>query len=131
MLLPLAARELEKTQKIAQQQKRLQDAGASSRSGSPLSTPKKTTKKLGVGSPKYSGASTPVRGDPNDQRMLDFSALNLHVDDGGEQASEEVPKIKFAREKLLEEVSKKLKAIGENEKKGVSLVVIGEPPLSI
>jgi hypothetical protein len=64
--------------------------------------------------------------------VLDFSALNLQIDDGGgEQASGEVPTIKFAREKLLEEVSKKLKAIGENEKKGVSLVVIGESPLSI
>lgn len=61
-----------------------------------------------------------------DQRMLDFSALNLNVEEPQLVEDTDVPKVTFGREKLLEEVNKKLKAVGENEKKGVSLVIVGE-----
>jgi hypothetical protein len=119
-----AAKEREKAQKVAHK-RQIQESPTSSRSGSPLSTPKKAIKKLGIGSPKYSGASTPIPGE-TDQRLLDFTALNLNVEDFGEQTAEEqqeLPKVTFAREKLLEEVSKTLRADG---KSGISLVVVGE-----
>jgi hypothetical protein len=119
-----AAKEREKAQKVAHK-RQIQEAPKSSRSGSPLSTPKKATKKLGIGSPKYSGASTPTPGE-TDQRLLDFSALNLKVENFGEpmvEEQQELPKMTFAREKLLEEVSKTLRADG---KSGISLVVVGE-----
>lgn len=57
--------------------------------------------------------------------MLDFSALNLNVEDPRVEDME-VPKVTFGREKLLEEVNKKLRAVGDKEKKGISLVIVGE-----
>lgn len=57
--------------------------------------------------------------------MLDFSALNLNVEDPRVEDME-VPKATFGREKLLEEVNKKLRAVGDKEKKGISLVIVGE-----
>jgi hypothetical protein len=126
IIIVSAAKEREKTQKAARV--RLTQDASSSKSGSPVSTPKKQTKKGGLGSPKYSGTSTPTRGEL-DQRFLDFSALNLKVEDNVEEVDEDeqLLQVPFAREKLLEEVSKKLQAVRDDEKKGISLVVVGKP----
>ncbi|KAF8897219.1 EF Tu GTP binding domain-containing protein [Infundibulicybe gibba] len=69
-----------------------------------------------------SGASTPIRS--TDQRQLDLSGLNISSDDGP-LVPEEAPKINIAREKLLEEAKKAIDAQNVNNKRGVSLVVIG------
>lgn len=96
---------------------------STSRAPSPANTPSKAAKKVGGGASitKASGVSTPSRG--TDQRHLDMSALNL-VSDEDERSQEEAPKMTFATEKLLEEAKKKLE--GATDKRGLSLVVIGE-----
>ena len=84
----------------------------------------------GVGSPMMSGASTPVPRragvEKPDQQLLDFTGLNLQVDEL-QIVEEEVPKVTLAREKLLEEVAKTLQT-GVDGKKGLNLVVIGNVP---
>jgi elongation factor 1 alpha-like protein len=67
--------------------------------------------------------STPVL--ISDQHHIDIIGLNLYSDNGGE-AVEEPPKLNFVKEKLLEEAKRAIEAQGENQKRGVSLVVIGE-----
>ncbi|RDB20476.1 HBS1-like protein [Hypsizygus marmoreus] len=94
----------------------------SSRPSSAVSTP--TKKKPGPAVKKHSGSLTPARG-PVDQKHLDLSALNLTRDDNGGDAIEEPPKLSFAREKLLEEAKRALDAEEENQKRGISLIVVG------
>lgn len=101
----------------------------------PPTTPKrKKTNATGlgsVGSPLMSGASTPVRRLPGtekpDQQLLDLAGLNLQVEET-HIAGEVTPKVSFAREKLLEEVTKALQVGVDDGKKGVNLVVIGNAP---
>lgn len=88
-----------------------------------MNTP--TKKKSGPVS-KKSGSSTPIRGSSIDQRQLDLSGLNLTRDDSADNVDEPPPKITFAREKLLEEAKRVIDADGENQKKAVSLIVIGK-----
>lgn len=119
ILLFTAAKEREKAQKRA-----IGLASASSsRPPSVMNTP--TKKKSGPAS-KKSGSSTPIRGLSIDQRQLDLSGLNLTRDDSADNVDEPPPKITFAREKLLEEAKRAISAEGENQKKAVSLVVIGK-----
>jgi len=92
---------------------------AASRTASPIPKGKKGPK-----TPVRSGTATPLRG--LDQRALDLSALNLTEKEEKPQVPEEPPKVSFAREKLLEEAKKALDAEGSNNKKTVSLVVIGQ-----
>lgn len=77
-----------------------------------------TPKKAEVGT----GPSTPLQ--TLDQRHIDIIGLNLYSNN--DDAVEEAPKMSFAKEKLLEEAQRTLDARGENDKRGVSLVVIGE-----
>ena len=126
-----AAAEREKAKKKAAQQ-----SAQNSRVGTPTTTPKR--KKTsgsgsgGIGSPLMSGASTPVPRrvgmEKPDQQMLDFTGLNLQVEEL-QIVEEEIPKVTLAREKLLEEVAKTLQT-GVDGKKGVNLVVIGNIPVS-
>jgi elongation factor 1 alpha-like protein len=97
-------------------------SASSSRPPSVMNTP--TKKKLGLPA-KKSGSSTPIRGLSIDQRQLDLSGLNLTKDDNADNANEEPPKMGFAKEKLLEEARRAIDAEGENQKKAVSIVVIG------
>lgn len=60
-----------------------------------------------------------------DQRQIDISALNISTV-GDEEMVEEPPKMTLAREKVIEEAKKLLDARGDNDKKGVSLVVVGK-----
>lgn len=55
--------------------------------------------------------------------------LNLSASYDNDAAPEELPKISFARENLLEEVKRALGTEGNDRKKGVSLVVIGTSKL--
>ena len=107
-----AAKEREKAQKLAQQKKA---AEASSRLSSGNSSQKK-----GSGS-KKSGIATPLRS--TDARILDLSALNIGPEEAVQVVDEPPPKMTIAREKILEEATKVLE--GKEQKKGVSLVVIG------
>lgn len=104
---------------MAQQKKA---AEASSRVSSAPGTPRKSAAKLLKSGTSTPGASTPRGG--TDIRQLDLSALNLTTQESV-PAEEPPPKITIAREKVLEEAKKMLE--GKDEKKGVSLVVIGEP----
>ena len=121
-----AAAEREKAKKKAAQQ-----SAQSSRVGTPSATPKRKktsgTSSGGIGSPLMSGTSTPVPRragmETPDQQLLDFTGLNLQVEEM-QIVEEEIPKVTLAREKLLEEVAKVLQT-GVDGKKGVSLVVIG------
>jgi elongation factor 1 alpha-like protein len=89
-----------------------------------MSTPNTPTQKKGGLLSKKSGSSTPVRG--VDPRYLDLSALNLTPqDENNDAVGEEPPKMSFAREKLIEEARRVIEANNQNQKKGVSLVVIG------
>jgi len=90
-----------------------------SRPASPMNTPSRGAKRAGL-TPKKSTTSTPGR---VDQRYLDLSGLNLNPKDEFSQPAEEPPKMTITRDKLLEDVKGTLEA--QNEKKGVSLVVIG------
>lgn len=72
---------------------------------------------------KKSGSSTPIRG--LDPRQLDLAGLNLTKDNNSDTVEEEPPKMNFAREKLLEEAARAVDAEGKDQKKAVSLVVIG------
>lgn len=116
MVIYLAAKEREKAQKLAQQKKL---AEASSRL---TATPPSSKKASGAGT-KKSGTATPVR--TLDSREIDISGLNLRATgDGGPPIDDPPPKIAIAREKLLEEIKKTLDI--KDEKKAISLVVIGE-----
>lgn len=117
-----ATRDREKVQKLAQ--KTPTGSTNNSRVPTPAGTPVKTTKKA---------ASVPVRSTPTrrrslDQQQLDVWGLNLEEGSNSEEKDssavvEEQPKMTFAREKLLEEAKRKNDA--QDERKGVSLVVIG------
>lgn len=119
-----ATRDREKVQKLAQ--KTPTGSTNNSRVPTPAGTPVKTTKKA---------ASVPVRSTPTrrrslDQQQLDVLGLNLEEGSNSEEKDssavvEEQPKMTFAREKLLEEAKRKNDA--QDERKGVSLVVIGAP----
>jgi len=121
-----ATAEREKAKKKAAQQ-----PAQNSRVGTPATTPKRKkpsgTSSGGIGSPLISGASTPVPRragmEKTDQQLLDFTGLNLQVEEL-QIVEEEIPKVTLAREKLLEEVAKALQT-GVDGKKGVNLVVIG------
>ena len=80
-----------------------------------------------------SGTSTPVPRragmEKTDQQLLDFTGLNLQVEEL-HMVEEEIPKVTLAQEKLLEEVAKVLQT-GVDGKKGVNLVVIGNVPTVI
>ena len=125
-----AAAEREKAKKVAQQ------SAQNSRVGTPTATPKRKkaggTSSGGIVSPLMSGASTPVPRragmEKTDQQLLDFTGLNLQVEEL-QIVEEEIPKVTLAREKLLEEVAKVLQT-GVDGKKGVNLVVIGNVPTS-
>lgn len=127
-----AATEREKAKKKAAQQ-----SAQNSRVGTPTTTPKRKktsgTSSGGIGSPLMSGASTPVPRragmEKTDQQLLDFTGLNLQVEEL-QIVEEEIPRVTLAREKLLEEVAKVLQT-GVDGKKGVSLVVIGNVPTFI
>ncbi|KAF8665717.1 hypothetical protein AX16_000167 [Volvariella volvacea WC 439] len=122
------AKEREKAQKAAAQKKLAAGtaSGSGSRTSSPLSTPKKP-KKTTLPSTKVSisGYSTPTA--RVDQRQLDLSALHITPREGSPTsvAPEELPKVTYAREKLLEEVSKAFEAENGQGKKGINLVIIG------
>jgi elongation factor 1 alpha-like protein len=60
-----------------------------------------------------------------DQRQIDISGLNISIGDE-EKATEEPPKMVLAREKVIDEAKTVLGARGENDKRGVSLVIIGK-----
>lgn len=112
----LAAKErekAEKAEKLAQQKKA---AEASARlPGTPSSAKK--------GGQKRSGTSTPVR--PTDAGQLDLAGLNLNSPEPRSPIVDEPPpKITVSREKVLEEARSALE--GKDEKKGVSLVVVGK-----
>jgi hypothetical protein len=79
---------------------------------------KATPKKAEVGA----GAHTPLQ--TLDPRHIDIIGLNLYSNN--EDVVEEAPKMNFAKGKLLEEAGRTLEAQGENDKRRVSLVVIGE-----
>ncbi|KAJ8522995.1 hypothetical protein ONZ45_g508 [Pleurotus djamor] len=116
-----AAREREKAAKLAS--KTATSSAQTSRAVTPINSPMKGPRK-GVHTPaKVSGASTPIRGS-SEPRLLDLSALNLGPNDDTPTIVEEPPKISFAREKLLEEAKRALETQNQ-DKKGVSLVVIG------
>jgi elongation factor 1 alpha-like protein len=55
--------------------------------------------------------------------------MNLKAEDNLEMVDGELqlPRVTLAREKLLEEVSKKLQAVVQGEKKSISLVAVGKP----
>ena len=76
-------------------------------------TPKK-------GGQKKGGMSTPLRS--VDAGQLDLAGLNLDTPEP--PIDEPPPKITVSREKVLEEARKALQ--GKDDRKGVSLVVIGE-----
>jgi len=92
-----------------------------SRTGSPAI---KGAKKTGSAVSK-SGMSTPTP--VIDQKDIDIAGLNLETKNGEGSRAVEMPppKMAFAREKLLVEVRKAMQ-VHENDKIGVSLVVIGE-----
>lgn len=111
-----ATRDREKAQKLAQ--KTPTGSTNNSRVPTPAGTPVKNTKKA---------SSVPVRSTPTrrrslDQQQLDVSGLNLEEKESS-AVVEELPKMTFAREKLLEEVKRINDA--QDERKGVSVVVIG------
>lgn len=110
-----ATRDREKAQKLAQ--KTPTGSNNNSRVPTPAGTPVKNTKKA---------KSVPVRSTPTslDQQQFDVSGLNLEERDSS-AVVEEQPKMTFAREKLLEEAKRINDA--QDERKGVSLVVIGAP----
>lgn len=112
MTIYLAAKEREKAEKLAQQKKA---AEASTRLPSTPSSVKK-------GGQKKSGISTPVRS--TDAEQLDLAGLNLNSEPRTPPIDEPPPRITIAREKVLEEAKEALQ--DKDEKKGVSLVVIGE-----
>ncbi len=93
---------------MAQQKKA---AEASSRL--PSGTPKK-------GGSKKTGTATPVKS--TDARALDLSGLNIGAQEEAPVVDEPPPKMTIAREKVLEEATK---ALEKDQKKNVSLVVIG------
>ena len=98
---------------------RLGGVGGAGPSASTPGTPKKAAKNI------KSGTATPQR--TNNVEQLDLAGLNLRPEDGlnTPTADEPPPKIAMAREKLIEEAKKMLES--KDEKKGVSLVVIGRP----
>lgn len=61
-----------------------------------------------------------------DQRQIDMSGLNITSLGDDERVYEEPPKMALAREKVIEEAKKALDAWGENDKRAVSLVVVGK-----
>ena len=100
---------------------------ATSRATSPVNTPGQGSRKVGRGTPKASGTSTPIRfANGMDQRQIDISGLNLFSNGDEDRIMEEPPKMALAREKVIEEAKKKLEARGDTDKRGVSLVVIGK-----
>lgn len=70
-----------------------------------------------------SGSSTPARKNTTDQQQMDIAGLNLNDKTTDREVVEELPKISLAREKVLEQAKLALEAQGE--KKGISIVVIG------
>ena len=60
------------------------------------------------------------------QQAVDISSLNLDTEDVAEVVSETPPKLSLARERVIEEARKALEEQGKN---AVSLVVIGKFPL--
>lgn len=59
-----------------------------------------------------------------DQQEIDMAGLNLK-DEDSVKVTEVTPKMNFARENLLEEAKRAIDAEGENNKKVISIVVIG------
>ena len=100
-------------------------------SSSRLSSAPPTPKKVGIVGAKKSGTATPVRGKTVEE--LDLAGLNLTVGAGLKTppVEEPPPRVAMAREKLLEEAKKALE--GKDDKRAVSLVVIGKDnmPLSL
>jgi elongation factor 1 alpha-like protein len=83
----------------------------------------KGSKKSSISS-AVSGSSTPARKNTTDQQQLDMAGLNLNDKTTDRpEVVEELPKISLAREKVLEQAKLALEAQGE--KKGISIVVIG------
>ena len=112
MTIYLAAKEREKAGKLAQQ-KKIAEASA------------KVTKKNPSGLPKPASVTSRTV----DSRELDLSALNIQPsEENRQQVDEPPPKIAIARERLIEEV--KVAFENKNEKKNISLVVIGRTPPS-
>ena len=95
---------------------------ANSRAGTPAGSPAKGQKKA----VSVAGPSTPSKKHILDQQQFDISGLNLNEQNSdATECVEEPPKISMAREYLLEEAKRALRAEGDNGKKGVSIVVIG------
>ncbi|KAF7331874.1 HBS1-like protein [Mycena kentingensis (nom. inval.)] len=112
-----AAREREKAQKLLAQ-KQIGDnskSATSSRSASPMGN-------LVKGSSRKPTAKAPLASQIVDQRELDIAGLNLVNKEPVK--NEEVPKVSYARDKLLEEVRSSLE-LQERGKKPLSIVVIG------
>ena len=112
------AKEREKALKLSQL-KSAASSLANSRAGTPAGSPAKGQKKA----VSVAGPSTPSKKHILDQQQFDISGLNLNSD--ATECVEEPPKISMAREHLLEEAKRALRAEGDNGKKGVSIVVIG------
>lgn len=132
------AKEREKAQKVAQQNKGASSSGyttPASRAMSPVMTPVKSSKKAGgaTQSLKKLGDVTPSRSSSGgfDQRLFDIAALNLSAKDEPSRVDEPPPKMALERGKLLEEAKKLLESAGNKDKKSVSLVVIGKGMISV
>jgi elongation factor 1 alpha-like protein len=119
----VAAKEREKAHKMAQK-KALSSVStpSTSRAASPMNASIKAAKRVVLPSQKPT-ASMPAQAD---QRHFDLSGLNLTAEDNTLSLTEEPPKVAIARDKLLEEVKRTLESQGVDDKKGVSLVVIGK-----
>jgi len=107
-----AAKEREKTLKLAQVQRIAAGSNASS----------KVSKKA---------ASTGIRAPPSgntvvDQQQMDMSGLNLNDKATEAGIIEEPLKIGVSRERILEEAKHLLDAENQDGKKGISIVVIGK-----
>lgn len=127
LIVTSAAKEREKAEK-ASQKKAVKTPSSSgyttpvSQAMSPVNTPSRASKKVGMGA-KKSGAMTPRGTGGLDARLLDMAALNL-LPKEEEPVNEPPPKMALERGKLLQEVRKALEGQG-GDKKAVSLVVIG------
>lgn len=127
LIVTSAAKEREKAEKAAQKKavKTPSSSGYTtpvSQAMSPVNTPSRASKKVGMGA-KKSGAMTPRGTGGLDARLLDMAALNL-LPKEEEPVNEPPPKMALERGKLLQEVRKALEGQG-GDKKAVSLVVIG------
>lgn len=107
---------------MAQSKQASQTGGKSSATTSRTPTNATSQNKAGAGTSKPSITSAPKA--VSTQQELDISGLNLGKKDAP-QTEEPPPKASMSRDKLLEEVRKALDAQDKEQRKALSLVVIG------